>query len=488
MKKKRRKMKKKAASGLLFLLIVIITSMILVVSFVSTKNNNDGYDKLKKEVNDLVKIVDNNTLDMDNLKVKYKTKISKNEKLEDKIEKYLLDVANILSEINEIKYSDKYTNSLDIKNIKKDNYFKEIEEYYINIKEELTDYKTKLENININDYINKDDEDIDDYKDIISNLKIDKYISNITNLLEDISLREKIITYLKDNTSNYEINEKITFQTKQSYEEFNKLLGNNEIIEYELVKDTKGPVINASDISITIGTNYDLSKNINCTDDIDGKVECSIKGEYNTNKIGDYKVEINSTDSSNNTSKKEITISVKEKVVKQDTNKNKYYTEVIRNQNTVIVYGLDDNNNYTKIVKVFPCSVGLNNGTPTGTFKTSDKYVWRALFGGVYGQYATRFNGSILFHSVPYTSQSKNSLEWEEYNKLGTAASMGCVRMAVADVKWIYDNCPSGMTVKVYDGELPNGVEKPTASKIDANSPNKGWDPTDPDKNNPWNK
>ena len=60
--------------------------------------------------------------------------------------------------------------------------------------------------------------------------------------------------------------------------------------------------------------------------------------------------------------------------------------------------------------------------------------------------------------------------------------------MKVSDVKWIYDNCPIGTTVKVYDGNLPDGVTKPSAQKLPADSPNKGWDPTDPDKNNPWKK
>ena len=60
--------------------------------------------------------------------------------------------------------------------------------------------------------------------------------------------------------------------------------------------------------------------------------------------------------------------------------------------------------------------------------------------------------------------------------------------MTVRDVKWIFDNCPSGMTVKIYDGNLPAGVSKPSAPKISGNSLNKGWDPTDPDPNNPWNK
>ena len=156
--------------------------------------------------------------------------------------------------------------------------------------------------------------------------------------------------------------------------------------------------------------------------------------------------------------------------------------------NVVIVYGLDKNNEYTKIVKVFTCSVGINGKTPTGTFKTSDKASWGRLVGNVYGQYYTRITGNILFHSVPYFKKSKSDLEWEEYNKLGTAASKGCVRLAVKDVKWLYSNCPSGTIVKIYDGNIPNGVIKPSAIKISANSPNRGWDPTDPDKNNPWNK
>ena len=63
---------------------------------------------------------------------------------------------------------------------------------------------------------------------------------------------------------------------------------------------------------------------------------------------------------------------------------------------------------------------------------------------------------------------------------------MGCIRLAVGDVKWIFDNCPVGTTVKIYDGNIPNGVVKPTPIRIDGTSPNRGWDPTDPDKNNPW--
>lgn len=164
-----------------------------------------------------------------------------------------------------------------------------------------------------------------------------------------------------------------------------------------------------------------------------------------------------------------------------------YYLKVNRTQNVVIVYQKDANGHYNIPVKAMTCSVGLNGKTELGTFKTTEKYTWRALNGGVYGQYATRFNGHILFHSVPYFSQSKSNLEYEEYNKLGQAASAGCVRLCVRDAKWIYDNCPIGTPVTVYDSSAKEPLAKPTPTRIDTSSPNRGWDPTDPDPANPWN-
>ena len=131
---------------------------------------------------------------------------------------------------------------------------------------------------------------------------------------------------------------------------------------------------------------------------------------------------------------------------------------------------------------------GKGTNTPIGTFKTTKGYTWGALFGGVYGQYSTRITGHILFHSVPYYKKDPSTLEWQEYNKLGTKASAGCIRMRVIDAKWIFDNIPAGTKVKIYDGSIPKGIIKPSYAKIKSDSPNKGWDPTDPDKNNPWKK
>lgn len=160
-----------------------------------------------------------------------------------------------------------------------------------------------------------------------------------------------------------------------------------------------------------------------------------------------------------------------------------YYITVNATQNIVTVYEVDDAGEKEPI-KAFYCSVG--DGTPTGAFQTTQKYEWRPLFGNVYGQYATRITGHILFHSVPYFEMDKGTLEYEEYNKLGETASMGCIRLTVEDAKWLYDNCPSGTTVEMYRSTEAEPITPALPQKIDLTDARKGWDPTDSDLDNPW--
>lgn len=163
-----------------------------------------------------------------------------------------------------------------------------------------------------------------------------------------------------------------------------------------------------------------------------------------------------------------------------------YYIKVNRLKNCVTVYTMNKKGKYKIPVKAMVCSVGLHNNTPLGIFRTSTKYKWRELYGKVYGQYAYRIHNSIMFHSVPYFSPSKDDLETEEYNKLGEAASLGCVRLAVEDAKWLVENCPEGTTVEIYEDKEAGPLGKPKAIRIDTTNEAAGWDPTDPDKKNPW--
>ena len=165
----------------------------------------------------------------------------------------------------------------------------------------------------------------------------------------------------------------------------------------------------------------------------------------------------------------------------------KYYIKVNYGAQVVTVYTKDANGKYTNPVKAMVCSTGTY--TPTsGVYRTLGKGNWWGLMGNVYGQYSTWICGDILFHSVPYLEKGdKSSLEYWAYDQLGKRVSMGCVRLTVKDAKWIYDNCPIGTQVEFYASSNPGPLGKPSTMKIsDAPSDVRGWDPTDPDKNNPW--
>lgn len=164
-----------------------------------------------------------------------------------------------------------------------------------------------------------------------------------------------------------------------------------------------------------------------------------------------------------------------------------YYIKVNYGAQVVTIYGLDENKKYTKPVKAMVCSTGV--ATPTsGVYKIPARWKWLGLQGDVYGQYATQIKGNILFHSVPYLERGKpDTLEYWEYDKLGTYASAGCIRLTVADALWIYNNCAKGTQVEFYSSSEPGPLGKPTAKKISSAPQNlRNWDPTDPDSSNPW--
>lgn len=167
-------------------------------------------------------------------------------------------------------------------------------------------------------------------------------------------------------------------------------------------------------------------------------------------------------------------------------NTSKYYIKINNEMNVVTIYKKDKVGEYTIPIKAMICSIG--EATPTsGVYKLTIRFPWRGLQGNVYGQYAVRITGNILFHSVPYTDKRKDALEWWEYDKLGTAASLGCIRLKVEDAKWIYENCESGTPVEFYYDSDPGPLGKPTAMKISGYSDElRNWDPTDPDPENPW--
>lgn len=148
-----------------------------------------------------------------------------------------------------------------------------------------------------------------------------------------------------------------------------------------------------------------------------------------------------------------------------------YSIRVNRQQNVLTVYQGGEP------VKAFLCSTGVNNATPLGTFTILDKLPMHELNGPTWGFYCSHITSSILFHSIPSPEPNRQSLPAYKYNLLGQQASEGCIRLRMGDAYWIYQNCPIGTPVTIYDSSDPGPLGKPTYKKIPASMT---VDPTDP--------
>lgn len=185
------------------------------------------------------------------------------------------------------------------------------------------------------------------------------------------------------------------------------------------------------------------------------------------------------------------------------TNKNNFYVEVNRAASAVTVYMYNkDTKKYDTPIKTFSVCVGrdtstnagtsglsLNSSyTPLGTYSVctngqSVKYTLKPMHepdgSTVYARWTTHIVGNVYFHSIAVGSQSHYALPAYRYNLLGSPASAGCIRMAVADAKWIYDYTSTGNTVKIVKGnsKKPGPLGKAPTIKV-KNGIN--YDPTDP--------
>lgn len=119
-------------------------------------------------------------------------------------------------------------------------------------------------------------------------------------------------------------------------------------------------------------------------------------------------------------------------------------------------YALDASGEYTILVREMICSTGTTSDpTPLKTCTMPGKKARWGYFPkwGSHAQYLVRIDAYNAFHSVLYSTANEMTLVESSYKKLGERASHGCVRLLVHDAKWIYDNCPAGTIVTVYEGE-----------------------------------
>lgn len=138
------------------------------------------------------------------------------------------------------------------------------------------------------------------------------------------------------------------------------------------------------------------------------------------------------------------------------------------NNQVTTVYGRDENGDYTVVVRQMLCSTGTRkNPSDIGTFTLNGRTARWCYFPewGSHAQYWTRINSSIAFHSVIYNTVNTMDLSVKSYKNLGKRASHGCIRLTVADAKWIYNNCGAGTVVTIRN-DMPADPELRAALKL----------------------
>lgn len=139
----------------------------------------------------------------------------------------------------------------------------------------------------------------------------------------------------------------------------------------------------------------------------------------------------------------------------------------VTNQVTT-VYGRDENGDYTVVIREMLCSTGTRAApSDVGDWVLSGRTARWCYFPkwGGYAQFWTKINASIAFHSVIYNSVDTMDLSVKSYKNLGSRASHGCIRLTVADAKWLYNNVGEGTVVTITE-KLPKDPELRASLKL----------------------
>ncbi len=185
------------------------------------------------------------------------------------------------------------------------------------------------------------------------------------------------------------------------------------------------------------------------------------------------------------------------------TNINKFYIEINRAASAVTIFMYNkETKKYDIPIKTCSVSVGAdtwtNAGTsglnpdssytPLGTYSictngTAVKYTMKPMHEPdgkiLYARWTSHIVGNVYFHSIAVPKDSHYALSPYTYNRLGSPASAGCIRMMVADAKWIYDYASTGSIVKIVKGNAkkPGPLGKAPTIKVQGSI---NYDPSDP--------
>lgn len=170
-------------------------------------------------------------------------------------------------------------------------------------------------------------------------IKNKRVIYNYNNLVFEYNQKVKISDIIPIRNDNYL--DTLTLGKRKIQYSQDKYIYN---INYSVVDTTPPLVLINNNYTYEIGDKDNLNKIILCADNYNKKPNCYIKGNYDFNNTGIYKLKYIATDSNNNKTEKDFTVTIKEKSKNKKTSQksNLNIKDVIKkykNDNTMI--GID---------------------------------------------------------------------------------------------------------------------------------------------------
>lgn len=234
--------------------------------------------------------------------------------------------------------------------------------------------------------------------------------------------------------------------------DFNKIKKQKELKRKVKVIDTTPPVLTIegkTKITKQVGDNFKVP-NYKAIDNIDGNITKKVKvtSNVNTKKAGKYTIKYSVEDSSGNNTNKIINVTVTEKTKPKYTypknEKSNYkgtFIEVSIAMQTLKYYQND------RLVLKSNVVTGINNTTPTGTYKVINKARNTTLRGKDYASFVYYW---IAFKGTAYGLHDatwRSSFGGKIYK---TNGSHGCINMPYYNAQQLYSMVTIGTPVYIY--------------------------------------
>ena len=182
----------------------------------------------------------------------------------------------------------------------------------------------------------------------------------------------------------------------------------------------------------------------------------TVSGMHNSNKNADEVTQEETTDVS-----EQETDTQTQTVARNQS----YYIRISIAKHTLVVYQLDNNNEFTIPVKAF--KVALGPKVEPAKAAISEKSVWRKITDIYYVRYSSRLDNAEYLSTATYYSQSDNNLNPKSYNMIGQNVTEGSILMTCANARWIYENCGAKTTVEIVDDfDISSDIKVEDISRI----------------------